>query len=98
MGKLLARIAAGAFALAAPAGGAADGKTVYARTCAVCHDNISPKRGDRKTWAPRIEAGIDALVATVVKGKGAMPPNAGNKSLSEADIRAAVEYLVSESK
>ena len=41
---------------------------------------------------------MDALVQSVIKGKGAMPPKAGNPSLSEAEIRAAVEFLVSQAK
>jgi len=39
-----------------------------------------------------------ALVQSVIKGKGAMPPKAGNASLSDAEIRAAVEFMVSQSK
>ncbi len=35
-----------------------------------------------------------AMGAAVIKGKGAMPPKAGNSSLSDADIKAAVEYMV----
>ncbi|MFY9314565.1 MAG: c-type cytochrome [Burkholderiales bacterium] len=85
-------------ALAAPTAGAAGGKEIYGKACAVCHTAMPPKFGDKAAWAPRIKLGVDVLVASVIKGKGAMPPNAGNKSLSEADIRAAVEYLVSESK
>ena len=42
--------------------------------------------------------GMDTLVADAIKGKGAMPPKGGNASLSDADIRAAVEFLVSKSK
>ena len=43
-------------------------------------------------------AGVDALVATVVKGKGAMPPKAGNASLADADIKAAVEHMLASVK
>jgi cytochrome c5 len=95
---LIVGIAAGVTVLAASAAGAADGKEIYAKTCAVCHNNMPPKLGDKAAWGPRIKAGTDALVASTIKGKGAMPPNGGNKSLTEADIRAAVEYLVSQSK
>jgi cytochrome c5 len=34
----------------------------------------------------------------VIKGKGAMPPRAGNPSLNEAEVRVAVEFMVSQSK
>ncbi len=74
---------------------AAEGKDVYAKNCGVCHGSLPPKLGDKKAWAPRIQKGTDALVASVVKGLGAMPPKGGKPALSDADIRAAVEYMVS---
>jgi len=80
---------------------AADGKTVYGQTCAACHASGlagAPKLGDKAAWGPRTGAGKPALVATVIKGKGAMPPKAGNASLSEDDIRAAVDYMVDQAK
>lgn len=98
MKKSIAGIVMGAAALVAPAAGAAEGKDVYAKACAVCHNNLPPKLGDKAAWAPRIKAGTDALVASTIKGKGSMPPRAGNSSLSDADVKAAVEYMVSQSK
>lgn len=77
---------------------AADGKEIYAKSCAACHNAMSPKLGDKAAWEPRIKTGVDALVASTIKGKGAMPPRGGAKSLSDADIKAAVEYMVSQSK
>lgn len=74
---------------------AADGKAVYDKACAVCHKAVPPKLGDKKAWEPLAKQGTDALVATVVKGKGDMPPNGGSPSLSQADIKAAVEYMLS---
>ena len=41
---------------------------------------------------------MDALTQSVLKGKGAMPPKGGNASLSDADVHAAVEFMVSQSK
>ena len=76
---------------------AAEGKAVYDKTCAACHNNMAPKLGDKAAWAPRIKLGADALMASVVKGKGAMPPKACS-SLSDADIKDAVEYMISKSK
>ncbi|MBV9190332.1 MAG: c-type cytochrome, partial [Betaproteobacteria bacterium] len=46
--------------------------------------------------APRIKQGMDTLVQSATKGKGAMPPKGGNASLSDADLRAAIEYMVSQ--
>jgi cytochrome c5 len=58
----------------------------------------APKVGDKAAWAPRIKAGLDALHASALKGKGAMPPKGGNPALPDADIAAAVDYMVSQSK
>ena len=80
---------------------AADGKAVYSQTCVACHAQSvagSPKLGDKAAWAPRIKTGLDALVQSALKGKGAMPPKGGNASLTEAQVRAAVEFMVSQSK
>jgi cytochrome c5 len=88
---------------AGPAGkpGPVDGKAVYSQTCVACHQVSvagSPPLGDKAAWAPRIKQGMDVLVQSVLKGKGAMPPKGGNASLSDAQVRAAVEFMVSQSK
>jgi cytochrome c5 len=75
---------------------AADGKAVYDKSCAGCHNAMKPKTGDKEAWAPLIKQGAGALTASVVKGKGMMPPKGG--AASEADVKAAVEYMISQSK
>ena len=57
----------------------------------------APKLGDKAAWAPRIAQGMPAMVQSAIKGKGAMPPKGGS-SASDADLRAAVEYMVGASK
>lgn len=84
-----------------PAASAANGKAVYDKTCVACHSTGvagAPKLGDKAAWAPRIKDGMDVMVEIALKGKGAMPPKGGNPSLSEAEVRAAVEFMVSQSK
>ncbi len=80
---------------AAPAkGGKADGKKVYDTTCMACHATGAagaPKMGDKAAWAPRIKTGNDALYASALKGKAAMPPKGGNAGLSDAEVKAAVD-------
>lgn len=86
---------------AAPKADLARGEQVYRQSCAVCHANGvagAPKTGDAAAWAPRIARGIDALYATAINGKGAMPAKGGNPSLSDADVKAAVDYLVAQSR
>ena len=81
--------------------GAADGKKVYDATCTACHTAglaNAPKPGDKAAWAPRVKQGMDAMVQAAIKGKGAMPPKGGATNLSDAEVRAAVEFMVSQSK
>jgi cytochrome c5 len=80
---------------------AADGKKVYDGACVACHATgvaNAPKLGDKAAWGPRLSAGIDGLLQSVIKGKGAMPPKAGNPALSDAELRAGVEFMVSQAK
>ena len=57
----------------------------------------APKAGDKAAWAPRLVAGVDGLTASVIKGKGAMPPRGGSAA-SDAEIKDAVSYLASLAK
>ena len=77
-----------------------NGEALYKQVCSACHAQSvagSPKFGDKAAWAPRIKTGLDALTASVIKGKGAMPPKGGSAA-TDADIRATVEYMVGAAK
>ena len=81
--------------------GAADGKKTYDTACAMCHAAGvagAPKTGDKAAWKPRIAQGKDVLYGSAIKGKNLMPPKGGAASLPDADIKAAVDYLVSQAK
>jgi len=87
---------AAAAAAAAPAGGKADGKKIYDTACAACHAAGiagAPKFGDKAAWVSRLATGADALYASALKGKAAMPAKGGNASLADADVKAAVDYM-----
>jgi cytochrome c5 len=76
---------------------AADGKAVYESTCIACHGigvANAPKFGDKKAWAPHIMHGVDHLYENAIKGINAMPPRGGNLTLSDADVRAAVDFML----
>jgi cytochrome c5 len=75
---------------------AADGKAVYDKSCKGCHSAMKPKTGDKEAWVPLIKQGADTLTASVIKGKGIMPPK--GTAASDADVKAAVEYILSQSK
>jgi cytochrome c5 len=80
---------------------AADGKQVFASTCVACHATGvagAPKLGDKAAWGPRIKQGMDTLLHSALNGKNAMPPRGGNSALTDAQVRAAVEYMVSQAK
>jgi cytochrome c5 len=78
----------------AAAGGA--GEALYKQTCQVCHAAgvaNAPKFGDKAAWAPRLAMGVAHLHESALKGKGAMPPKGGSAA-SDADVKAAVDYMV----
>jgi cytochrome c5 len=90
--------AAAPVAAAAPAGDA--GKKLYETSCVACHASGvagAPKFGDKAAWAPRIAAGMDSMMNTTLKGKGAMPPR-GASTASDEELKAAVEYMVAAAK
>jgi cytochrome c5 len=68
----------------------------YGKTCVVCHDSGAggaPKTGDAAAWEPRLAKGMDALVASVNKGMGAMPPKGMCFDCSNDDYKALIEYM-----
>ena len=96
-----AEAVAAAPAAAPVATASANGEALYKQACQVCHAAGvagAPKLGDKAAWAARLPSGIDALYASVAKGKGAMPPRGGAAQASDADLRAAVEYMTASVK
>ena len=86
---------------AAPEAASANGEKTYKATCFACHDvgvAGAPKLGDKAAWEPRIAAGKDALYHSSLNGKNAMPAKGGNAALSDADVKAAVDYMVGQVK
>ncbi len=87
---------AAAVAVAAAPAAVDKGKALYTSVCMACHDAGvagSPKFGDKVAWGERPKLGADALTASVIKGKGAMPPKGGSQA-SDADIKLAVQYML----
>ena len=80
------------------------GKSVFNKTCALCHAvgaAGSPKPGDKTDWAPRIAQGKDVLYKHALEGftgaKGVMPARGGSTTLSDEDVKAAVDFMVEQS-
>ncbi len=75
--------------------------SLYTQICAACHIAgvaNAPKLGDKAAWEPRLAAGVDGLTASVLKGKGVMPAKGGAATATDAEIKAAVSYMVSQVK
>jgi len=90
---------------AAAAAPSRDGNQVYQASCIACHGAGivgAPRLGDKGQWAKRIAKGVDALYASALNGMqggaGAMPAKGGNPALSDAEVKAAVDYMVAQSK
>ncbi len=84
----------------AAAGGPGAGKKLYDTVCVACHAAGiagAPKTGDKAAWKPRIATGKAALYNSALQGKNAMPAKGGS-SAADADVKAAVDYLVSQAK
>lgn len=80
---------------AADTGGAIDGEAIYNTTCSACHSaGVAGAPIPGSTMNERTEKGLDALVANAIDGLNIMPPRGGNASLSDEEIRAAVEYMM----
>lgn len=90
-------------ASAAPAAAARSGEAVYNTTCMACHTAGiagAPKVGDQDAWGERIAKGLDTLVQHSINGfqgnTGVMPPRGTCGNCSDDELKAAVEYMVSQ--
>jgi cytochrome c5 len=87
------------------ANAAGAGEATYNKACMACHAAGvagAPKIGDKADWGPRIAQGNATLYTHAIKGfqgkKGMMPAKGGNASLSDADVKAAVDFMASKAK
>lgn len=81
------------------------GKSVFGKTCALCHAAGvagAPKPGDKADWGPRIAQGMDVLNKHALEGyngaKGQMPPKGGAPALTDDEVKAAVKYMADQSR
>ncbi|MFC5527446.1 c-type cytochrome [Rhodanobacter ginsengisoli] len=87
-------------------GGTTDGKAIYDHLCTSCHTAGiagAPKLGNKSMWGPRIAQGLDVLVKHATEGYHGpdgyfMPPKGGNPALTEAQVKAAVSWIVGQAK
>jgi cytochrome c5 len=102
----LAAAAAAAVAAPTPVATVMTGPQVYNAACIVCHQppgtGGAPPIGDVAAWAPRIAQGDETLYTHALAGfqgaAGFMPPKGGRVDLSDDEIKAAVDYLLEQSR
>ncbi|MDQ2994107.1 MAG: c-type cytochrome [Pseudomonadota bacterium] len=73
------------------------GTKVYEKYCQACHETGSggsPRFGDKAAWKPRIATGLNALYKNAILGMGSMPPKGNCIDCKDAEIQAAVDYIV----
>jgi cytochrome c5 len=90
---------------AAPAALAVDGAAIYKKSCGLCHAGGvagAPKFGDKAQWTERIAQGNEVLYTHAIKGfkgkTGVMPAKGGSASLTDDQVKAAVDYMVTAAK
>jgi cytochrome c5 len=79
----------------------ATGQAIYEKTCAACHNTGvagAPRLGDKAAWAGHLPEGVEHLLQVAIAGEGAMPPRGGNPDLSDDELRAAVIYMLDQSR
>ena len=77
-----------------------DGKAVFEANCKTCHGGLipgAPVVGKKEDWAPRIKQGKDTLHKHAIEGFNSMPAKGGNGSLSDDEVKAAVDFMANES-
>jgi len=81
------------------------GEGPYKQVCVMCHGGGvagAPKIGDKAAWAPRIAQGNDVLYKHSIEGftgqTGMMPPKGGGSSLSDEQVKQAVDFMVAKAK
>lgn len=83
-----------------------EGWIVFNRTCTVCHwpgVGGAPRIGDKNAWQARIDSGRTVLYRHAINGwTGAsgkrMPARGGNWNLTDDQVRAAVDYIIHNSR
>lgn len=78
------------------------GAQIWDQNCKICHGTGNfgaPKITGSKFWGPRIEQGLETLVAHAQDGflspsGGSMPARGGNDELTDAEVEAAVRFMI----
>lgn len=101
MKKALIGAAVAAMLLPVAAMAERDGATVYNTKCAACHASGvagAPMVGKADEWAPRVAQGMDVLYTHADQGLNAMPPRGMCMDCTDDELKAAISFMVENSK
>ena len=76
----------------------AQGKVHYEQVCLECHNtgiDGAPRIGVEEEWKEIKNFGEAALLESIIKGKGMMPPRAGSAEESAGRYQLMLEYMLS---
>jgi len=93
----VATVSMNAAPVAAANAGKRTGEELYNAACLACHGAGvmgAPKAHDKGAWSSRLGGNLKALVASAIKGKGAMPPKGGAGDATDEEIARAVEFMM----
>ncbi len=76
------------------------GEQLVKTRCGDCHltgKDGAPRIGDQAAWVARVSRGLNAVVASGIHGRGAMPARGGLADITDSEMRDAVVYMFSQS-
>lgn len=81
------------------------GKEVFDKGCASCHTggfkgwvSGAPEIGVKEDWLKYMKNGPEKMTKVTIEGGEGMDPMGGCKTCSEAQIKAAVDYIILKTK
>ena len=79
---------------------AKSGKDIYNSVCMSCHMSGAagaPITGKSDQWSERLAKGNDTLYSNAINGIGVMPAKGGLMSLTDDEVKSAVDYMLEQS-
>jgi cytochrome c5 len=78
----------------------ATGQKVYEQVCSICHASGklgAPQVGNQAAWQPLVKQNMDVLFERSLQGYHGMPPRGACYKCTDAEVIAAVKYMVQQS-
>ena len=71
-----------------------DAKKSYKDNCTMCHGSFAPAAGDKTAWTDLLKKGINKVYTNGIKGTKTGMPAKGGASLSDAEFKKVVDFMV----